>query len=485
MKSLVPPGLPVAVATLLCAVPQPAPAGAVVTGHYHPRKHLVLDTRVLAATNNVRLVLGTVEKDARNPLFQADQPWENALNNLYPNVAWDPRDREFKLWYKDMLCDEAVIARMMPPRILVHVGWYLLHATSRDGLAWRKPDAGLIPFDGAAHNNIVARDTANTGVFLDAQERDPARRFKMVHDEGRGEFRVRFSADGIHWGDAIKPRITGAVGDTHNNAFHDPRTGRYVLITRLFQGERKVARSESADFLQWTDAEVILESLPAEKGRRQTYCMPAFPYASGYLGFLMLFNTGGNTNVDCELTWSPDTVRWQRVLPGTALIPHGPPGSYDSGVIYAQAGAPILKDGRLMIFYGGSTSLHIGRKRHALPCLARLRPDGFAGYEPADAGLPGTLVTHPLRCTGEPLRLSADARGGALRVAVLDEKGFELDRCQPIREDVTDAAVKWKGGKAFTTLKGRIVRLKFEVQAARLYAFSGVELPVTGQARAR
>ena len=119
---------------------------------------------------------------------------------------------------------------------------------------------------------------------------------------------------------------------------------------------------------------------------------------------------------------------------------------------------------------------HVGTKRHCLPCWAYLRADGFAGYEPASPGGKGVVVTQPMRCTGEPLRVSADARGGSLRVAVLDERGFELDRCHPISADVTDAEVEWKGAKRFSSLKGKIVRLQFELDSAKLYAFSGVEL---------
>lgn len=440
-------------------------------------KHLVLDSRVIAETNNVRLELGRVEKDTGNPLFGADRPWENALNNLYPNVTWDTGARTFKLWYKDMLPDRDVVAKMMPPRIVLKTGWLLLYATSKDGRRWVKPELGLYGFDGSTRNNIVMRDTANTGVFKDLYDPSPARRYKMVYDVGRGQLRVRFSPDGLHWGQETVPKINGGVGDTHNNAFYDPRTGNYVLISRLFQGERKVARSESRDFLDWTDAELILESLPTEKGRRQTYCMPAFAYANCYLGFLMLINTGSDNSVDCELTWSPDSVHWNRVNPGAPLLPRGPAGSYDAGCIYGPAGGPVLKDGKLWILYGGSRVFHVGTKRHCLPCWARLRQDGFAGHVPADPLRKGMMVTVPMLATGEPLRVSADAAGGALRVSVLDEEGFGFGHCRPITADVTDAEVKWRGGKRFAILKGRTVRLQFEMDAAKLYAFSGLELP--------
>ena len=461
-----------------CWLVQPAPAAAphAPDQRVNFHKHLVLDARVIAETNNVHLTLGRVEKEPRNPLFQADRLYENALNNLYPNVYCDSDARLFKLWYKDMIPDRDIVDKMMPPRIVIHTGWLLLYATSRDGLRWEKPNLGLYGFDGSTSNNIVMRDTANTGVFKDVYDPDPQRRYKMVYDLGRGHLRVRFSADGLRWSDEAVPAIVGAVGDTHNNAFYDPRAGKYVLITRLFEGERKVARSESRDFINWTDAKVVMESLPGEKGKRQTYCMPAFAYANCYLGFLMLINTGSDNSVDCELTWSPDTVTWHRVNPGAPLIPRGPKGSYDAGCIYGPAGGPILKDGKLWILYGGSEVFHVGTKRHCLPCWAYLRADGFAGYEPASPGGKGAVVTQPLRCTGEPLRVSADAKGGSLRVAVLDETGFELDRCQAITADVTDAEVKWKSGKRFASLEGKTVRLQFELKAAKLYAFGGVEL---------
>ena len=75
------------------------------------KKHLVLDSRVIVSASNARLVPGTVVKEARNPLLHADQPWENALNNLYPNVLWDAEERVFKLWYKCVPADKDVIGQ--------------------------------------------------------------------------------------------------------------------------------------------------------------------------------------------------------------------------------------------------------------------------------------------------------------------------------------------------------------------------------------
>jgi hypothetical protein len=215
---------------------------------------------------------------------------------------------------------------------------------------------------------------------------------------------------------------------------------------------------------------VVLRSTLAEGRAHQTYCLPVFPYANGYLGFLMMYHVGVDRSVDCELAWSPDTVNWTRILPGTPFIPRGPKGSYDGACIYAPSGPAIEQDGRLLIYYGGDFFPHQGWKRHCLPCLARVRMDGFAGYEPAESGGEATVITQPLLVTG-PIQVSADVRG-SLRVSVPEDARF-TDAV--ITGDVTDGEVKWAGADA-SALMGKIVRLKFTLRDAKLYAFRGLEL---------
>jgi hypothetical protein len=385
-----------------------------------PAKLLMLDTRVIEHAENARLVLGTPIKEPRNPLLPSDQPWENATNNYYPNVLWDTDEHMWKLWYKDVLADKEAVARMDQPSTVHDVGWYLLYATSPDGLAWKKPALGLHKFAGSAANNAVARDCPNVGVFKDPHDPDPARRYKMVFDVGLGKPRVRFSADGIHWGDAQEVQgFTAQQGDTHNNAFFDTRLGKYLWFTKLYLGERLVTRLESDDFQNWRSSGVVLRSTPDEGRATQTYALTVFPYGSIWLGYVMMYHVGSGRTVDAELAWSPDSIHWQRVQPGTPFLKLGDPGSYDSGCIYAQAGPPTVQDGRLLIYYGGSPTVHLGWKRSASLCLARLREDGFTAYEREDATKPAVLTTSLLKPAAEPLRLSAD---GEVKMETLPEK---------------------------------------------------------------
>ncbi|MBI3874741.1 MAG: hypothetical protein HY300_01990 [Verrucomicrobia bacterium] len=438
-------------------------------------KQLVLDERVIQSTENAKLTLGAVEKDQHNPLFRADKPWENALNNLYPNVLWDEQERVFKLWYKCVLHDKDVIAKMANPTTIHDQGWFLLYATSRDGITWDKPALGQFEFDGSKANNAVTRDTPNAGVFKDPHDPDAARRYKMVYDTGHGKLLVRFSPDGIRWTEPVEPTgPTDRTGDTHNNVFWDERSGKYVWITRLALGERLVARMESTNFINWTHSGVVLRSTSEEGKKHQTYCMPVFPYANGYLGYVMMIHVSSASTVDCELAWSPDTVNWRRITPGTPFIPRGPKDTYDSACIYAPAGPAIEQDGKLLIFYGGDFFPHLGWKRHCLPCLARLRVDGFAGYEQTSPDKEAVVVTQPLRVTGS-VQLSADVKNGSVRVRVLDEPAFGGEASTAITADANDSEVKWPG-KDVATLRGKTVRLKFELRGAKLYAFRGLEL---------
>ena len=438
-------------------------------------KHLLLDSRIIEKSEGVVLRLGNVEKDSHNPLFVEDEPWEVRYDNMYPNVIFDKEDGVCKCWYSPFIIDETTAnadeelkRRMTYCQALGgrrrKMG--ICYAFSRDGIAWKKPKLGICDYDGSSQNNIVKREVHGAGVFKDCRESDPQRRYKMLLL--KNGMAVSFSADGFIWSDPAPCPAIAAVGDTHNNAFWNESTGRYVGITRLWSssGERVVGRTESRDFLQWTKAKEVFRGLQPDL---QIYAMPVFAYGDVYLGLAMILNTKTDF-VDCELAWSPDTIDWHRICPGTPLIPRGPHGSSDSGCIYAAAN-PIVRDGSILLYYGGNDGPHCGWRKGSF-CLARLRPDGFAGLEPQESGTTGTVVTKPVECDGKRLRVTADAAGGSLRACVLGADGLAIEDCLPMSEDVTDGTVKWKNGKDLASLVGQKIRLRFELSSAKLYSFS-------------
>ena len=81
------------------------------------------------------------------------------------------------------------------------------------------------------------------------------------------------------------------------------------------------------------------------------------------------------------------------------------------------------------------------------------------------------VVTTPVAATAETLRITADATGGSIRVTAIDAAGNALATSQPITDDVTDRPAVVPAGSKLTG-HGKLIRLRFELDAAKLHAFS-------------
>jgi len=292
----------------------------------------------------------------------------------------------------------------------------------------------VVPWKGKP-SNLVMAPGHGIGVIKEPLERDPARRYKMVCQMSWHAMGVAFSSDGIHWGPLIPTPEMNSAGDCHNNALWSPELKKYVAFTRLWRDrQRVVGRSESADFIHWTKA---VEVLRGDDDHHQTYSMPVIRYAGVYIGMVAFFRDQVD-QMDTRLAWSPDTINWHRIEPDKALIPNGEKkGDYDWGI--AHAGFPIILDNEIRIYYGAGNAGHSDWRKGYL-CLATLRPDGFAGYEPLDADRPAIVLSTP-RKIGQKLKITADAQGGAVTVSVLDEDGNVLLKSEPVSGNVTNRTV--------------------------------------------
>ncbi len=442
-------------------------------------RYLLLDQRIIDRVENATLRVCQAEKDARNSLFGEDEPWEVRYDNLYPNVRRDPASGLYQCWYSPFIVDDAVSGTPAADRPkttyapeIREMG--VCYAESQDGIAWTKPDLGLVEFEGSKNNNLVARGPHGAGVSFGPWETEAARRYKMLYVDcdGDGNICGAFSPDGKRWGDPARFPEIEAAGDTHNNAFWVASLGRYVGITRLWDDrteQRLVARTESPDFVSWSKAVEVLRADPRSP-ESQTYSMPIFEHAGVFLGLVAIFHVPTDT-VQTELAWSPDTVHWERIDPGSPVIARGRAGAPDSDCVYAAA--PVFEDDEIRLYYGGSNGPHTSW-REGFFCLARLRPDRFAGFEPSSAGAAGLVVAHPVKVTSDELRINADARGGQVRVGVFESEGsrgpLSLDQAVPIREDVLSGPCRWREG-SLRALVGKEVQLAFELQAARAFSF--------------
>ena len=469
-------------------------------------KYLLLDNRVTEQVENAKLTLGTIKKHPANPLFGEDKPWETRLDNVYANVSYDEEDRLYKCWYSPFTVDDRTTLIEENRRHPFYTGYLqtspegremaVCYATSKDGLKWDKPELGLIEFEGNKNNNIVMGGRHFTGayygphgasVFKDLHESDPAKRYKMFF---RGtEMAVSFSADGLHWSEAIDCPKMDALGDTHNIAFWAPGLDKYIGISRLKyhvpaiggegkMGIRQVARTESEDFVNWTKAKVVLEGSDPLK---QTHDMVVFPTGGVYIGLLgvMEFIDYSNYNVKqhIELAWSPDTKTWYRIEEGKPFIDNSPAEKehfgytpYDFGTAFAAA--PVFLEDEIRLYYG-ACDWYFFDWRKAYLALATLRLDGWAGYEQISTDAPAVITTKAVTGDLASLSITADVQnGGSVIVTVVDEYGEELAHSEPVGSTVTSTRIKWKDDvRSLTSVCDGKARLKFTLINAKLYAF--------------
>ena len=88
---------------------------------------------------------------------------------------------------------------------------------------------------------------------------------------------------------------------------------------------------------------------------------------------------------------------------------------------------------------------------------------------------PGTVLTRPFRLEGG--RLQVNVEGEEIRVEVLKSDGEPLpafcgkQATRYRRVDELRLEPEWKNGGRLSTLKGRVIRLKFHLRNAKLYSF--------------
>jgi hypothetical protein len=156
------------------------------------------------------------------------------------------------------------------------------------------------------------------------------------------------------------------------------------------------------------------------------------------------------------------------------VLPRGTPGSFDAGTILGVASNCLHVGDETWVYYTGLSTSHgapVPPKRISIG-RAEWRRHGFASL---DAGERGRVETKSLRLQTTELILNANAAGGEIRAALLENDGrpvagFSADDCEPLRADATRWPVRWRSGATVPT--DRPVRVVLEMKQARLFSLS-------------
>ncbi|MDZ4818760.1 MAG: hypothetical protein SGJ20_07290 [Planctomycetota bacterium] len=429
------------------------------------QKQLLVDDLAVADTSNVERVLGHVTKANNGKPIVTDR-W------FYGTVVFD-NDR-FRMWFTK------------PGQI------GFAYSESRDGLKFSEPvDVTGIP--GPTYS-----------VTIDEHESDPRHRYKAAFDADNVGAGLAYSEDGIHWqlynnGKAV----TGRAPDTYNQILWDEAAKTYRLFTRTDfgtgggPGEIRGSRSMTNSDVKTnpTNWKLIRSWKLDDPKRRQVYALTDWIYEGVHFGIASVyeypgdFSEGEKTDhvrrherdvMNYYICTSRDGDKWdlQWINSGQPLIPRGGDSAFDKDILFPSSQI-ATHDNKHWLYYVGGNERHgegsfLPEKDRAIG-LATLPLDRFVGLQ-AKAE-PGAVTTRPFKLDGADLLINVDCQGGRCLVEVLDRDGkplagFTQTEAKPIvQKDDIRLSVKWKDSADLSSLTGQIVRLRFHLQNATLYAF--------------
>jgi hypothetical protein len=440
-------------------------------------RQLFVDDFLIEQTD-LRRTFHAPREHAGNPLVRPNRDWERkglgASAMVFSDGVWfDPKDRLFKMWY------------------LGGYGIGTCYAVSKDGLAWEKPE-----LDVRKGTNVVQPDPRDSAtVWLDLEEKDPRRRYKLFRSHGEaGRFglSVCFSPDGIHWGERVLR--TGSCGD-RTTVFYNPFRRVWVYSLRHGWGlPRKRRYWEVKDILQGPQWERIDEPplwcgsdrLDPQRDDLKTACelynLDCVGYESVLLGLFSIWRGDKNMppgrpkpNEVC-VGFSRDGFHWHRPDRRPFLAVSEQKGDWNWGNVQSAGGCCLVVGDELWFYHSGragSPGKGETRDTGGSTGLAVLRRDGFASLDAGPDG--GTLTTRPVRFAGKHLFVNADVASGSLTAEVLGEDGKVVEGlgradCVPVRSDRTRQPVTWKRTD-LGSVAGKPVRFRFHLRDGRLFAF--------------
>ncbi len=464
------------------------------------RKHVFIDEALLETKTNVVFAINP----SVNPesLYLATAPFQPTQGS-WKETIYD-HDGKVYLFLNDGYSSEEGLVRLY---------------VSGDGLNFTAPSLGVINYKGSTNNNFIFyKRPMGATVFKDTNPNvSPHERFKMTaYGSNRGTY-LYVSADGLRWRrneTGMLPLVSGGDPET----FWDDQQGEYVThlkrdssyntLNCSVPGRSGVMFRTKDPFRPWPltlleapyfegypmpavtcEGPVTFPTRVPSQGRtEEVYRTRAmkYPWAPDTYIALVWRGIRDNNSPDedrrrqIELGVSRDGKEWkiydyknyQYYMPSVQVCYGGnSPSCFDAKDVQSFFG--LIRRGDEIWQYTEYTSLPDGNGTMQFARL-RQRLDGFTSLDAGTAA--GQAITRPIVFTGKFLELNVKVNtGGYVKVGILDEngneiQGFGINDCIPLNRDSVRARVQWVGGSNVENLAGQTMRLKFELQNAKLYA---------------
>jgi hypothetical protein len=485
------------------------------------RTLLFVDDHEILYRSGTRRELHSPQRHVGNPVLTGPNEYSQVG---YCSVHRDDATGRYQMWYQ-----------------LYAGGGHVCYAESDDGLKWKKPVLDLIPRKGISDRNIVLTSPEHYGasVVVARDGGDPQRKYRMAYwsippldgpplsprdDRGPdGGLFVAFSPDGIHWEKQPGPVLRGAYGRAQApplttekypwgdlrsvsdvlDATFDPLRGKYVVHAkawvdgpdgRLFW-KRAIVRTESEDFLSWSEPQLILSpdefdgvrpaAYPGTRVGVQLHGAPFFVRHGVYFALVQVadFETHGLQPI--ELAISRDGRNWSRPFRDVPFMATGERDTFDAGRIWSNATPVVLVD-EIRFYYGayehpwqfGKAEYPWGSKKRIPRCgigMAALPLDRFAGIRPIETIGQVTLRPRSLKGVKE-IRINAAAGEGTVVVELLSASGrglpgFTRSEAVPVTGDHLRQRVAWKAAD-LSALPDEDITIRIHLNQAELFALT-------------
>jgi hypothetical protein len=298
------------------------------------------------------------------------------------------------------------------------------------------------------------------------------------------------SADGIRWLPAAENPVVGSNPDCPISFCRLP-DGRFVAFHRPGFADRRVGRTETWNFRNFSEAVMVMEPDQNDPPNTQLYGMGAAVYGAYMIGTLWIYHTDVDDMgfykmlgyQDPEFVHSRGSFCWHRTEQGTPWIRvEKDPARFDSAQVQPVS-APVFLEDEVRFYYTGQRGRHgskdvwKGTGPRAGFGFANCKPDRFVGVT---ARADGRILTRPFWIDTPRFCANARiARGGSLRAELLDLEGkvipgFAMKDSLPVAGDSTAHELAWRGTPDLTPLLHREIRLRVHCRNATLYSlYSG------------
>ncbi|MCM8777878.1 MAG: hypothetical protein NC905_06445 [Candidatus Omnitrophica bacterium] len=417
-----------------------------------------------------------------NPIFVSGHPLEENWLSLYGSVL-KRHDGLWQMWYTTVMKGKETLV--------------LAYAESEDGIKWRRVKKDVVTIDGEKTHFIFDMEPHGAAIIYDEKEERGKMKYKMICGAAPSKcISVFYSEDGIHWYSPEKNPVIGTNPDCPMALLRLP-SGKYVTYHRPVFGDRRIARSESWDFINWSEAKTVFDQAPFDPPQIQFYGLGAIPYGEYEVGTLWMYHTDKNDfgfskmvggYIEPELVYTRTGYAWHRMEINKTWIKRGEEGEWDCSMVLPASSPTFLED-EIRFYYAGQRTRHgqsldlTGWKRSEPRSgigFASIKPDRFVGLVASDEGL---LITRSFWTETGEFFINADIKGH-LRVEITDIsgnpiEGFEIENSIPLTGDALFHKCKWKGNPCIEKVVNRDIRFKIKANKAVIYSlFSGDEKEV-------